>query len=124
MVLIMSLQSFSTFLFTFIDYFVKKFDDNPEPVFLDEISEIISWNIFQMDGLKYVIPYSCHNEKKINTTLFETTIEEIECIGCKKDYIDQHNGMYCKVMDWNTGKKIKFIDLINKGEHNGQFNRI
>jgi len=104
-------------LFTFIDYFVKKFDDNPEPVFLDEISEIISWNIFQMDGLKYVIPYSCHNEKKITNTLFDTTVEEIECIGCKKDYIDQHNGTYCKVMDWNTGKKIKFIDLINKGEH-------
>jgi len=64
-----------------------------------------------------VIPYSCHNEKKITNTLFDTTVEEIECIGCKKDYIDQHNGTYCKVMDWNTGKKIKFIDLINKGEH-------
>ena len=104
-------------LFTFIDYFTKKFDKNPEFDFLQVIANIISWNIFQMDGLKYVVPYSCKNEKKINTTLFETTVEEVECIGCKKGYIDQHNGTYCKVKDWNTGKTIKFIDLINEGEH-------
>ena len=104
-------------LFTFIDYFTKKFDKNPEFDFLENIANIISWNIFQMDGLKYVVPYSCKNEKKINTTLYETTVEEVECIGCKKGYIDQHNGTYCKVKDWNTGKTIKFIDLINEGEN-------
>lgn len=104
-------------LFTFIDYFVKKFDDNPEPVFLDKISEIISWNIFQMDGLKYVIPYSCKNEKKVITTLFGSEVKEELCIGCKKDYINQHNGIYCKIKDWDTGKTMKFIDLI-KGENN------
>lgn len=102
---------------TFIDYFTEKFDYNPDFTFLREIAIIISWNIFQMDGLKYVIPYSCQNEKKITNTLFETTVEEIECTGCKKGYIDQHNGIYCKIKDWNTGKVMKFIDL-NEGDHN------
>lgn len=105
-------------LFTFIDFFVQKFDKNPESDFLYEIANIISWNIFQMDGLKYVIPYSCQNEKKVITTLFETKVEEIECIGCKKDYVDHHNGIYCKIKDWDTGKTIRFIDLINEGKHN------
>lgn len=102
---------------TFIDYFTQKFKHNPDFVFLYEIANIISWNIFQMDGLKYVIPYSCQNEKRITTTLFETTVEEIECIGCKKGYIDHHNGIYCKVKDWDTGRVIRFIDLINEGKN-------
>lgn len=102
---------------TFIDFFTQKFKHNPDFVFLYEIANIISWNIFQMDGLKYVIPYSCQNEKRITTTLFETTVEEIECIGCKKGYIDHHNGTYCKVKDWDTGRVIRFIDLINEGKN-------
>lgn len=106
-------------LFTFIDYYIQKFDKNPEFEFLYEIANIISWNIFQMDGLKYVVPYSCNNEKKIITTLFGNEEKETQCIGCKKGYINQHNGTYCKIKDWNTGKTMKFIDLINEGEHNG-----
>lgn len=101
---------------TFTDYFIKKFDKKPHPDFLHEIANIISWNIFQMDGLKYVIPFSCQN-KKVTMTLYGEKVEEEECIGCKKNYIDQHNGTYCKIKDWNTGEKIKFIDLINEGEH-------
>ena len=102
-------------LFTFIDYFNQKFNKNPDIDFLHEIADIISWNIFQMDGLKYVIPYSCKNKKKIISTLYGQEKREIQCIGCKKNYINQHNGIYCKIKDWNTGKTMKFIDLINKG---------
>lgn len=102
-------------LFTFIDYFIHKFGKNPEIDFLLEIAEIISWNIFQMDGLKYVIPYSCKNEKKIVTTLYGQEEQEIYCIGCKKNSINEHNGIYCKIKDWNTGKKIKFINLVEEG---------
>lgn len=103
-------------LFTFIDYFSQKFKKPPGSNLLTEIANIISWNIFQMDGLKYVVPYSCKNEKVINT-LFGPKKEGNPCIGCKKGDITQHNGIYCKVKDWNTGKTIKFIDLINEGEH-------
>lgn len=44
-------------LLTFIDYYETKFpaQEIPENV-LQEIAEIISWNIFQMDGLTYTIP--------------------------------------------------------------------
>lgn len=103
-------------LFTFVDYFVQKFDDNPEIDFLCEIANIISWNIFQMDALKYVIPYSCKKEKKVTITLFDKKEEEIECIGCEKGFANKHNGIYCEIMDWDTGKKIRFIDLINGAE--------
>lgn len=102
-------------LFTFIDYYIQKFDKSPELDFLDEIANIISWNIFQMDGLKFVVPYSCKNGKTIVTTLFGEEEQKIECIGCKKNQINNHNGIYCEIKDWETGKKIKFKNLINKG---------
>jgi hypothetical protein len=36
------------------------------------------------------------------------------CKGCETDDIRRHNGIYCKIMDWETGKPVKFIDLIKK----------
>lgn len=44
-------------LLSFVDYYEAKFpaQEIPENV-LQEIAEIISWNIFQMDGLTYTIP--------------------------------------------------------------------
>jgi type II restriction enzyme len=45
-------------LYTFIDYYEDKFGQIPTQKLNLEIAEIISWNIFQMDGLKYVIPLS------------------------------------------------------------------
>ena len=52
-------------LYTFVDYYEDKFKRNPSISLQKEIAEIIAWNIFQMDGLKYVIPMSCKNEKII-----------------------------------------------------------
>lgn len=104
---------------TFNDYYKQKFDNDLELDFLYEIAEIISWNIFQMDGLKYVVPFSCQMKKEITTDLYgNEVVDEIECMGCKKGYINQHNGTYCKIKDWDTGKKIKFIDLIKEDEQN------
>ena len=79
-----------------------------------EIAEILSWNIWQMDGLKCVIPSSCHNEKQVVTTLFGDEIHEEVCQGCKKNDIHKHNGIYCYVMDWGTGKKMKFVTLLGR----------
>ena len=101
-------------LFTFSDYYEDKFNKKPSKEWLREIAEILSWNIWQMDGLKFVIPNSCHNSTVVNYTLFgEETHEEV-CEGCKKNNPKRHNGIYCYVMDWETNKKVKFVSLIKK----------
>ena len=68
-----------------------------------------------MDGLKGVIPNSCHEDVEVIPSLFGDG-EEIRtpCKGCETDDIRRHNGIYCKIMDWETGKPVKFIDLIKK----------
>ena len=101
-------------LFTFSDYYEDKFNKKPSKDWLREIAEILSWNIWQMDGLKFVIPNSCHNSTVVSYTLFgEETREEV-CEGCKKNNPKKHNGIYCYVMDWETNKKVKFVSLIKK----------
>ena len=99
-------------LYTFIDYYKDKFSKKPELELVEKVAEIISWNIWQMDGLKFVIPNSCKNEKKVELTLFGEIEHIEECLGCKKNKNKNHNGIYCKVMNWKTNRSIKFISLI------------
>ena len=101
-------------LFTFCDYYEDKFGLYPIKEYLREIAEMLSWNIWQMDGLKFVIPESCHNEMWVDYTLFGEETHETICEGCKTGNHNKHNGIYCYVMDWETGKKIKFVSLLKK----------
>lgn len=104
-------------LMTFLEFYKDKFDSNPSNEDLKEIANIISWNIFQMDGLKFVIPNSCHVEERMQLSLFPELEPEPEiCLGCKTGNIYKHNGIYCKVKDWKKNKTLKFIDLIKGGK--------
>lgn len=101
-------------LFSFCDYYEYKFGVYPIREYLLEIAEIISWNIWQMDGLKFVIPNSCHNSKVIVYTIFGEEVSEEICEGCKKNSRTRHNGIYCYIMDWEKNRKVKFVSLIKK----------
>ena len=90
-------------LFTLVDYYKEKFKEDIDKSTLIMFAEIISWNIWQMDGLKFVIPNSCKNQ----------TIEQISFFGkVKKGNNFKHNGKQCKIMDWKKNKKIKYVSLI------------
>ena len=85
-----------------------------------EFAEIISWNIWQMDGIKYVVPMSC-KPKVTKETLLDGTVETHieECPGCSKKGNRQHFGTYCKVMDWNTGEPVEFRAIAENGGGHG-----
>lgn len=97
-------------LMSFFDYYENRFEEKPAIEHIKEIVDIISWNLFQMDGLKFVIPHSCHSKMTETQDLISGEIirKEIECEGCKKGLIHQHNGIYVKMMDWDIGQPIYF----------------
>lgn len=97
---------------TFIDYYIDKFGLFPITEYLFEIAEIISWNIWQMDGLKYVIPNSCKPLPKLQMSFFEDEEECEECPGCAKNDNSKHTGIYCVIKDWENGKNRKFVTLV------------
>ena len=101
-------------LYTYIDYYRERFGEDPRTETLIDIAHIISWNIWQMDGLKSVIPLSCKNEKVVIKGLFGDEEKEVCCEGCKKKNMHKHNGTYCKIMDWEEGHPITFVSLIKK----------
>lgn len=101
-------------LISFLEYYQQKFVEFPPLTTINDIAYIISWNIWQMDGLKFVIPNSCKNSSETAYTLFGEETNEYTCEGCKKNNPYKHNGIYCYVMDWETNKKVKFVSLIKK----------
>lgn len=99
-------------LITFIENYEYKFEKEPTIEAIQNIAKIISWNIWQMDGLKGVVPNSCKDVIIEIATFFETQTEVRKCEGCEKQNIKSHNGIYCNIMDWEIEKPIRFIDLM------------
>ena len=110
-------------LTTFVENFKHKFDKEPLLKNIKSIAQIISWNVWQMDGLKGVIPNSCSKVTEVSEDLFGNKTEITkECNGCKTSNNLTHNGNYCIIIDWDkkdpltktNGKRIRFVDLFNK----------
>lgn len=110
-------------LITFIENYTAKFGKEPLLKSIQYIAYIISWNVWQMDGLKGVIPNSCNATININENLFgEIESKTYFCEGCLNNDINKHSGIKCLVKDWSnkdpkTGKKGRiyfFIDLLKK----------
>lgn len=103
-------------LLDFIDYYFERFNELPKEDLLINIASIISWNIWQMDGIKNVVPFSCHSEiaKAIQLSLFDEFKEpKLDiCPGCKTNDPKKHNGKRCYIMYWEKNKKIKFVSLM------------
>ena len=110
-------------LISFVEYYQEKFGKLPMYKSIRYIAYIISWNVWQMDGLRGVVPDTCHETKTISTSLFgDDEVSTTPCMGCQKNDIRLHNGKYCLVKDWGAtdaitkkrGKRIRFIDLIKQ----------
>ena len=108
-------------LISFIEYYKAKFGKRPMEKSIVYIAYIISWNVWQMDGLKGVVPCSCqHNVTTMQANLFGKLATKITCEGCQKETFKGHNGIYCIIRDWGNkdpktaekNRKIRFIDLI------------
>ena len=102
-------------LWTFIEYYQAKFGKSPLTKSINYIAYIISWNLWQMDGLRGVVPDSCYTRKR---NIFGEELVENNCIGCNNHNIKQHKGKQCIIKDWErernaTGEKGKIIQYIN-----------
>lgn len=67
-------------LATFEDYYLNKTENQPTLEQKKEIATIISYNVFQMDGLKKTSPYSAKQRQSQQLSLFadELEVQEVE----------------------------------------------
>ncbi len=90
--------------YTFCDYYEAKFHKTVPEKSLVGVAYIISWNLWQMDGMRLVVPGSC--DKVYDTGLFGE-VTKLECPACKKGTIDGHIGVKCRIRDWRYSGKDK-----------------
>lgn len=113
-------------LFTYIENFIHKFNKErdeqgrlivknvpPKPSVIG-IARIISWNIWQMDGLKMVIPDSCDH---VYTTDLWGNKTKRECPACKRGDTHGHIGVKCLIRDWNKKRPKDWV--VNEWEDQG-----
>ena len=105
-------------LFTFMDFYKAKFGvelPGAQANSLPGAAYIISWNLWQMDGLKMVVPYSC--EGQTETDLFGEVLVR-KCPACENGSYTKHIGTRCLIRDWRKPKdkqKIEFQSLLLPG---------
>ena len=109
---------------TVVDFFEDEFgsSESLDVSYLEDCARIISWNIFQMDGIKFVIPMSCEILERPATyqiSLFgETDQPEVfpdrlrDCKGCHSELAGWHIGTYVKVFDWQADEAFRFVDMV------------
>lgn len=88
-------------LATFNEYHEQRFGTRADSSTLLKAAEIVSWNVWQMDGLKAVVPCSCHDNRQVVSDFFgEQTTTVTPCLGCDKNDILLHNGLRCLLRRW------------------------
>ena len=90
-------------LYDYRDFYIQKWSEEPLKGLFEDIAKIISYNVFQMDGLKYIIPLSEKKERIIEyqMSLFDDELPEEQWII--------KPGKRVKVMNWNLNK-MEFFD--------------
>jgi hypothetical protein len=109
-------------LFTFAEHYEDRFGVPATKAYLEKIAKVAAWNIFQMDGIKFVVPGSCHLEAERPEMEGQGEIAGVletkfkPCPGCAKSDHSKHNGVYSRTYDWPSNESVEFYSFIKKGE--------
>lgn len=96
-------------LLTFIDNYFYMFGEFPKSRQLLEITEIISTNVIQMDGLTYEVPYSKTGYKPTQLSILERELEE------------DKEPTLAKIKLWEQDKIVDFKDIAERSEREMKF---
>nr|CRY94803.1 hypothetical protein [uncultured prokaryote] len=86
-------------LLTFVDYYKACWSVDPDLSDLKEVAQIISWNLWQMDGLKLTIPYREPSRTSVQLDLF----------GYDEQVDSEPSD--CVIFDWANNKTVLFKDI-------------
>ena len=96
-------------LSSYVRWYMLRFEKCtfPPTKYLLEVIEIITWNIWQMDGLKGVVPNSCVPAPDIDTQLSLFPVEQPTsppcpaCLSGSLRDMPRHTGIHCRIRDWD-----------------------
>lgn len=83
---------------TFVEYKLDRWNEKPTEEELNVISNIVSWNIWQMDGIKGNVPFGMPNDD-------DSQIDFLELCNIVPKEVD------CKIYDWKEKKVVQYNSL-------------
>ena len=103
-------------LMTFDEYMEDRWDRRPSDKEFEKLANVISWNIWQMDGLTGTIPYSKAEEHLKQLDIFGLLQDEdSEALQELPEALDKQP--YCRIYDWRNKKKSIEFQELKKGMH-------
>jgi len=102
-------------LFSFAEHYEDRFGVPANKAYLMKIAKVVAWNIWQMDGIKFVVPNSCYAEAEEQLNMLGYVVTTA-CPGCTTGDHSRHNGIYCRTYDWPSNESVEFYSFIKKGE--------
>ncbi len=87
---------------TFIDYYNERFSKEPTNKMIERITNIVSWNLWQMDGLKDTIPFEIPKDEFQQISFYDF-ISNIKN--------EEFKTVYCKIKDWRTNRIIEYRSM-------------
>lgn len=89
-------------LLTFVEYYQDRWECQPAEKQLRTVANVIAWNLWQMDGLKDIVPFGKPYEEHHQMTIFEL-------MGVVDS--DDIPSVPCKVYDWRRGNSLLFSSM-------------
>ncbi|MCR5203262.1 MAG: restriction endonuclease subunit M [Lachnospiraceae bacterium] len=87
---------------TFVDYMNDKWKRNPDEKELKKITNIIVWNLWQMDGITGTVPFGKPQERNKQITIFDYMV------GINDSEPEQ---LDCKIYDWRSNESLTYRSL-------------
>ena len=97
-------------LYTYIEYYRERLGSEPELKELKGIALVISWNLWQMDGFNYAIPFCKVADEPEQMTLFDFMTDD-EFFDFTR-LADTKGQQLCKIRDWRANETIVFKNLV------------
>lgn len=94
-------------LLSYIEYYTQRFDKKPTLAEAQRIANVISWNIWQMDGMTF-LPPNCEEDSPYEQMTITSFSESSRKVSSP-----------CITYDWRAHCKVEFRSLMNGGRNHG-----
>ncbi len=96
--------------YSYIEYYQYRFKEDPPLLEQVAIAKVISWNLWQMDGLNYAIPLCKGLDEPYQTVLSEYIDDLTEA---EIAYLSDPKGQpFCRIKDWRGNKTIEYRKIV------------
>lgn len=94
-------------LLSYIEYYTQRFDRKPTLSEAQKIATVISWNIWQMDGMTF-LPPNCEEDSPYEQMTITSFSESPRNVSVP-----------CVTYDWRSHCRVEFRSLMNGGRNHG-----